>query len=319
MLPAISQRDGIPGPPPRDRHAACGLNGRRIAIHGGCDETGNIIDEGGKIWLYDVEKLSWTTLEPGSHLERIPPPRSDESLLSHDGNLIVVGGKDSNGASLSDVWHFNYFTKTWNQLPHTPAVVTNAAISGDTLYVISSSDALSSEVHHLDIKLYAETPHSWKTLPFPTNPLAPGPRPRLSSGLVPITTGFGRNYLLYFLGDRSPAEKDDLPQWSDLWTFQLPSSNVEVKATTSITEAVKPAKIKDQIREKLGGSSGHSSWAEVELQPPGDLQVSGGKVHPGPRSSFGYDVMADGHSVVLWGGSDAKGEPHGDGWIIKLS
>ncbi|XXG95336.1 hypothetical protein Hte_001597 [Hypoxylon texense] len=319
VLPAIAAENDGPVPAPRSNHSACALTSC-VALYGGCDEAGNVIDEGAKIWLYDVEKLSWATLEPASHLERAPPPRCDGYIFAHDGNLIILGGKGPNGAALTDVWHFNCFTKIWNQLPHTPAIVAGAAVSGDTLYVISSSDALSSEVHHLDIKLYAETPSSWGTIPFPTNPLVPGPRPRASGGLVPITTGYGRNYLLYFFGDRQgAAEKADVPQWSDLWTFQLPSGSLEVKATTGITEAIKPAKIKDQIRAKLGADSGRSSWAEVEVQPPGDLQAHGGKVHPGPRSSFGYDVTADGRSVVLWGGSDAKEEPQGDGWSIRLS
>ncbi|KAI1760024.1 hypothetical protein GGR53DRAFT_511487 [Hypoxylon sp. FL1150] len=319
VLPAISQHKDGGVPAPRSKHSACALNGC-VAIYGGCDEMGDTMNEGANIWLYDVEKISWSILEPGGHQERIPLTRSDGCLLSHGGNLIIVGGKDSNNAPLSDVWHFNCFTRTWNQLPHMPNVATNAAISGDTLYVISSSDTLSSEVHHIDIKLFAEIPPSWETVPFPTNPLVPGPRPRVRCGLVPITTGLGRNYLLYFFGDRQNAtENDDLPQWNDLWTFQLPSSNPDVKATTKITEAFKPAKIKDQIREKLGVGSGHYNWAEVELQPPGDLKVFGGKVHPGPRSSFGYDVTADGRSVVLWGGSDAKGESHCDGWMIRLS
>ncbi|KAI1775963.1 hypothetical protein F4818DRAFT_441239 [Hypoxylon cercidicola] len=319
ILPAIATEKDGPIPAPRSRHSACALNSR-VAVYGGCDEAGNVINEGAKIWLYDVEKLSWASLDPANHLERTPVPRSDGYALAHNGNLIILGGKDSDGEALTDVWHFSCFTKTWNQLPHTPAIIASAAVSGDTLYVISSSDALSSEVHHLDIKLYGETTPSWETVPFPTNPLAPGPRPRSSGGLVPISTGFGRNYLLYFFGDRQgAAEKGDLLQWSDLWTFQLPSSDLEVKATTSITEAIKPAKIKDQIRTKLGAESGRSSWAEVEVQPPGDLQAPEGKVHPGPRSSFGYDVTADRRGVVLWGGSDAKGEPHGDGWIIRMS
>ncbi|KAI1373169.1 hypothetical protein F4677DRAFT_430423 [Hypoxylon crocopeplum] len=319
VLPAIAAEKDGPMPMPRTKHSACAWN-NHVAVYGGCGESGDVLDEGARIWLYDTGKLLWESLESTSHPERTPPPRSDGSLLAHDGNLILLGGKDSNDAALSDVWHFDCFTKNWNQLPHIPAVVTDAAIVGDTIYVISSSGTLSSEVHHLGIKLYAEQPSTWQTVSFPTNPLVPGPRPRSNGGLIPVTTGYGRNYLLYFFGDRQGAtEKGDLLQWSDLWTFQIPSSDIGVKATTSIAEAIKPAKIKDQIRTKLGADTGGSSWAEVEVQPPGDLQAHEGKVHPGPRGSFGYDVTTDGRNVVLWGGSNANGEPEGDGWIIALS
>lgn len=319
VLPAIATGKNRPVPAPRTKHSACAIN-KHVAVYGGSDEAGNTLDEGATIWLYDTEKLSWKTLEPTNHLGRVPPPRSGGCLLAHNGNLVLVGGKGSTGVVLTDVWHFDYFTKTWSQLPHAPAVVTNAAIAGGTLYIISGSDTLGGEVHHLDIKLYAEQPPTWKVTPFPTNPLAPGPRPRSNGGLLPITTGYGRNYLLYFFGDRQgTGEKNDLVQWSDLWTFQLPSSDLEAKATTTVAEAIKPAKIKDQIRTKLGADTGGSNWAEVEVQPPGDLRGHEGKVHPGPRSSFGYDATSDGRCVVLWGGSNATGEPEGDGWIIGLS
>ncbi|KAI0007553.1 hypothetical protein F4779DRAFT_591290 [Xylariaceae sp. FL0662B] len=319
LLPAIpAEKDG-PVPMPRTSHSACAL-GCRIAVCGGSDEAGTVLDESSKLWLYDTEKLSWAILEPNSHLERVPPPRSNASLLAHKSNLVLVGGIGASGSALTDVWHFNCATKTWNQLPHAPAIPTSAAVAGNTLYLVSRTDTLSSEMHHLDIQLYAEKPSTWQTISFPTNPIAPGPRAREDGGLVPITTGFGRNYLLYFFGDRQDAaERGDLKQWSDLWTFQLPSSDLEAKPTTSLTEAIKPAKIKDQIRAKLGADTGVSTWAEVEIQAPGDLQALEGKVHPGPRSSFGYDVTADGRNVILWGGSNAEGEPEGDGWVIELS
>lgn len=232
----------------------------------------------------------------------------------------MYGGVDSNSSALTDVWHFDNRVKVWNQLPHAPAAVTSAAIDGDTLYLVATTESLSSEVHHLDIKLYQQEPPTWNTISVPTNPFTPGPRPRKHGALLPITTGFGRRYLAYFFGERLGNEgTGDLRQWSDIWTFQLPSSDVEVKATTSLTDAIKPAKIKDEIRSKLGAGTGTSDWAEVEVQAPGDLRGHDGKIHPGPRSSFGYDVASGGNSIILWGGKSADGKVKGDGWMIRLS
>ncbi|CAJ2504755.1 Uu.00g121490.m01.CDS01 [Anthostomella pinea] len=320
VLPAIAaEKDTGAVPEARSKHAACAL-GTRVAVYGGCDEAGKVIDEGSKVWLYDTEKLAWESLKADSHPERVPSARAQASLLAHDGNLVLYGGVDSNGSALTDVWHFDCLTKVWNQLPHAPAATTSAAIAQDTLYLVAGTDNLSSEVHHLDIKLFAEQPPTWGSTSFPTNPLAPGPKARDNGGVVPVSTGFGRNYLLYFFGDRQgDAANGDLLQWSDLWTFQLPSSQPEMKASWNMAEAIKPAKIKDQIRTAFGADTGGSSWAEVEVQVPGDLQASEGKAHPGPRGSFGYDVTADGKSVVLWGGINAEGKPAGDGWIIELS
>ncbi|KAI1499218.1 hypothetical protein F5X99DRAFT_420032 [Biscogniauxia marginata] len=303
VFPPIATEEGKEIPAPRTEHAACAL-GSRVAVHGGCDETGRLVDEGSRIWLYDTETSTWDVLEPSGHLERSPPSRSKGRLLAHDGNLILYGGFDSSGSPLTDVWRFDCFTKVWNQLPHAPVATSSAAIAGDTLYIIATSDTnVSNDCHSLEIKLYSE-PLTWRTFSFPTHPLAPGPRSRENGGLVPVTTGYGRNYLLYFFGDRQG---------------NLPSSDLEVKASVNVAEAIKPAKIKDQIRSKLGTDTGLSSWAEVEVQAPGDLQEQEGKAHPGPRSSFGYDVVAEEAKVVIWGGINAKGEPEGDGWIIELA
>ncbi|KAI5917829.1 hypothetical protein F4810DRAFT_632934 [Camillea tinctor] len=317
VLPAIATGESKPVPTPRTNHAACAL-GTRIAIYGGCDEVGKLVDEGSRIWLYDTEKSSWDILEPSSHPERVPPPRSNGKLFSHDGNLILYGGLDYSGSPLTDVWRFDCCANVWNQFPHAPVATKSAALSGDTLYLITASGLLSNDIHSLKVRVSAEPP-TWETISFPINPLTPGPKSRENGGLVPVTTGYGRNYLLYFFGEqRNMASHGGFLQWSDLWTFQLPSSDLEPHASTNVTEAIKPAKIKDQIRSQLGADTGRSTWAEVEVQAPGDRQAQG-KAHPGPRSSFGYDVTADKTKVVVWGGIDAKGVPQGDGWVIELT
>jgi hypothetical protein len=103
-----------------------------------------------------------------------------------------------------------------------------------------------------------------------------------------------------------------------MWSLQLPASNVGIQRRHTISEAVKPATIKDAIRSKLGVSTGTFSWAEVEVKPLGDLLEAEGKIHPGPRSSFGCDVLTKGNGVAIWGGTNVKGECEGDGWIIQL-
>ena len=323
LIPAIPKIDNGAVPSTRTKHAACSFKGS-VAIFGGCSENGKLVDEGSTIWLFDSEAMSWSTLEQDSIGASKPGPRSGAKLFEHENSLILYGGKDNIG-SASDVWRFDTDSHTWTQLPTAPVHTANAAFTNGQLYLISGSDPMSSQLHHLDVSSTDED-SAWQTFTFPTNPIAPGPRPRQGGGLLPISTGFGRNYLTYFLGSISkPAdssatpldETHDVTQWSDMWTLQLPSSNLEAKPKLKVSEAIKPAKIKDAIRAAFGADTGTHSWAEAEVQIP-ELREPEGKLHPGPRGFFGCDVMGDGKSVVLWGGENAKGERVGDGWIVRL-
>ncbi len=332
VIPAIPKAEGGKIPAARTKHAACAFN-ICVAIYGGNDETGQTLDEGATIWLFNTADQAWETL--GDKLEGsalTPKPRHSARLFDHQNNLILYGGTGADGTPLTDVWHFDYVNKTWTQLPDAPVSTRNAALSEGVLHLISSNDTMSSSLHILQLNAKSEEGQGWQTVPYPTNPLTPGPLPRIEAGLVPVSTGYGRQYLLYMLGAQ-PANPEstsesakatdqgkDAPAsfWSDIWTYQLPSSEPEVKLTTQIYEAMKPARIKDSIRGALGVDSGKHSWSEIEVLPPADLIPEAGKVHPGPRSSLGFDVMKNKSTVVVWGGLNPKGEREGDGWIIKL-
>jgi hypothetical protein len=320
LTPAITFATGAQVPQPRTGHSACAL-GERLVIFGGLDESGKVLGEQ-TLWLYDPHKSAWQDVSPATSTAT-PTARSGASLFPHGEGLLLYGGNNENGTSLTDVWTFDFSSRIWTRLPDAPASTTSAAFAEGSLYLIAATDGLSSALHHLDVTVQEDEPPQWDTVQFPTNPLIPGPRPRENGGLLHVTTGFGRSYLLYFLGDRqpdSPTQSGSTPalQWSDIWSLQLPASPLSIQQTTKISEAIKPAKIKDAIRAKLGYDTGTFSWAEVEIKPPGDLAEPEGKVHPGPRSSFGCDVLANKCDVALWGGINAKGEREGDGWIIHL-
>ena len=197
----------------------------------------------------------------------------------------------------------------------------------DRLYLVTGSSEIESEIHYLPLPKFLlsnqdaeeddfEPPSiSWTTLPFPTNPLIPGPRPRKGAGLLPITTGNGRSYLLYFLGEKAsleaPSSEPETPPrtfWSDAFSYQAPSSSHSAAGS------------KDATRATLGFETGEDTWAEIKVvanEEGAGLAEIGGKSHPGPRGWFGSDAL-DGGKVVLWGGIDAKGETEGDGWIVSV-
>ena len=323
LIPALPRNEGGDIPRPRSNHASCAIKGC-VAVYGGRDEKG-VLEEEGSIWLFYPKDSSWERLKANHAPDGAPASRFRAKLFTYENSLIVYGGKEIPHTESSEVWQFDMETETWIRLPEASVSTSNAAFTNGCLYLISGSDNISSKLHYLDLKpLKARKDVDWQTIDFPTNPIAPGPRPREDGGLLPINTGYGRNFLVYFLGGRakpsSHDESEGVTQWSDMWTLQLPSSDLSATPALSISEAIKPAKIKDNIRSILPGTkSGVYSWAEVEVQVPNPDQLNAqGKLHPGPRSCFGCDVMKDGRSVVLWGGQDAKGGRVGDGWIVRL-
>ena len=245
------------------------------------------------------------------------------------GTLVISSGCDSKSEVLNDIWTFNIISQCWSPLPSSPSTSPyppSLALTHNRVYLISSSSDLGSEIHYLPFtkETYSDSrgegeiglttaKNEWTTLSFPTNPLTPGPRPRKGAGLTPVTTGNGREYLLYYFGERGSGESqsssDDRAFWSDVWSYQVPAQNMTA------------AGIKDATRSAMGIDTGEGSWAEVNVIPvvEGDTE---GKSHPGPRGWFssspvGRDI--DGGGVVLWGGVNGKGEVEGDGWIVNVT
>lgn len=329
LVPALSTFDGGKIPAARSKHAACAFRGN-ISVYGGCDERGELIDEKSAVWLFSPERKSWDMLASVNE-HAAPGPRHNAQLFANDTHVLLFGGVDGSGDNASDLWQFDIASRTWAQLPTAPIAASNAALMNGELWLISGSDPLSSQIHHLNISS-SQKEMSWESFTFPTNPLAPGPRARREGALLPISTGYGRNYLVYLLGAcnyepaTSTTEPEDLAhsreitQFSDTWVLQIPSSDLEAKPALSLKEAIKPAKIKDAIRSAIGAETGHLTWSEAVVQVPADkeLEDENGKLHPGPRAFFGADVMETGNSVVFWGGMDAKGERIGDGWVAKF-
>nr|POE77862.1 tip elongation aberrant protein 3 [Quercus suber] len=330
VIPGIAGSEGGAAPAARTKHAACAVNDS-IAILGGADEDGNLIDENPTLWFFDTKTSTWDSHLPANPTEA-PPARSQGKLFAYRDTLILYGGFDAAGTPLQDTWTFALATKFWTSGPAAPVHTSSAALCDGVLYLISSPSPLSSDIHFLPVVPPLETAHEWSTVPFPTNPLTPGPAPRTGAELLPLRTGHGRLYLLYLFGAAPPphdpaAVAAASPYHSDLWTYQLPSATPEAPNPTAIptlstlSAAVQPARIKDAIRGALGFESGSHSWAEVDVRAPSETDLNfadEGKVHPGPRGFAAADVMQDGKGVVLWGGVNAKGEREGDGWMIRL-
>ncbi|KAK1919118.1 hypothetical protein P3342_008842 [Pyrenophora teres f. teres] len=335
MIPALPTSEGEQTPTARSDHAACAFHGN-IAVYGGSDANGKLLEEESSIWLFSPERRSWDLLlsskgDMGTG-DIGPGPRRKAQLFAHGQHVLLFGGIDGSGDNASDLWQFDIAARYWTQLPTAPVATSNATLANGQLWLISGSDPMSSQLHHISVSSASEE-RKWESFTFPINPLAPGPRARHDGALLPVSTGWGRNYLVYLLGARDnsspealaaepedPEHSDDVTQFSDTWVLQIPSSDLEAKPSMSLKKAMNPAKIKDAIRSAVGADTGHLSWAEAVVQIPSvkQLEDEEGKLHPGPRALFGADVMDNGSSVVFWGGVNAKGERVGDGWVAKF-
>ncbi|KXX78250.1 Acyl-CoA-binding domain-containing protein 4 [Madurella mycetomatis] len=318
--PSFPLQDAATGevlvPRPRSDHAACSRGGRFLLVHGGRGTDGGPVDEGNCLWQWDWENLSWAKLRGDSQLGVEMRPRWGHDMFMDEaqGFLVLVGGR---GEGLeTETWMYDFNALAWTTLPRVPARPLAAAYAGGKVYVVSRAlgdggGRLGGAVHFLDMRespTEREKPGAlvWKTVDFPANPLTPGPKPREGGALVPITTGYGRAYLVYMFGSSDDGE-GKREYYSDVWTLQLP------------TKGFNPASAKDKVRKELPIiESDEFRWAEAEIVPTEQVTEEG-KVHPGPRGLFGADSCLNGRGVVLWGGVNAKGEKEGDGWILRLA
>lgn len=304
-------------PSPRQGHAAC-AKGKFVVIHGGSDENGTPIDEDSCLWEWDSETLRWSKIHAAVQIGRDLVPREGHDIfVDEQQDLLILHGGRSTSGQTGETWLYDFNAVAWTRLPSCPVAPSSSAFVDGTLYSISSDSELGGSIHSLSLGSSATDRAKsdalrWEKVDFPSNPLAPGPKPRVGGALVPISTGYGRHYLVYFLG-RSEAEgqgkenQDPAVVYSDFWTFQAP------------THGFNPASVKDAIRDKLPGSveSGSYSWAELEIVPTEQVEPEG-KVHPGPRAFIGATSCLDGKGVVFWGGVNAKGEHEADGWLLRI-
>ncbi|KAK4989866.1 hypothetical protein LTR50_002913 [Elasticomyces elasticus] len=328
-IPALPLSDGGAILSPRAGHTAIVDRNNRIVVFGGHDHKSEIIDN--LVYAFDTEEQKWSLYaQSQSSGSQVPARTGAGAIYDASKNLmIIVGGAETAEHSSSSVFAIDLAgIDGWEALPDLPVATKSpsVAFANETIWVVAGSSPLSSDVHSLSVHGGIEGSKTWRTVSFPTNPLAPGPRPRFAAGLLLVTTGYGRQYLLHFFGSRQHAQRQAADEeadgreegeplyWSDMWTYQLPSAPLK---PTGFADLVKPAAIKDAIRHKLGYDSGGESWAEVEVKAD-EQSAHEGKVHPGPRSYFGSAVMGDGRSIILWGGLNPRGEREGDGWVVRL-
>ncbi|KAF2661240.1 galactose oxidase [Lophiostoma macrostomum CBS 122681] len=256
---------------------------------------------------------------PVDPAKAVPEPADDDSW----GTIFVVGGKDTEkGDLLNEGLAFDIRTRTWSNIPSPPGQPREGAsmeLSGNTVYCFGGKGVetfMSGAIEALNVSPV------WQHAEGGTTPLASGwswdelphvdgdaPKARSGAGLVGVTTGQGRHYLLALGGVGEGEELLD-----DVWAFQLPP------------ERASAAAIKDQARTGLKKDTHEGKWAEVlymfvDTTGEEEKEIPGKpKRGLGARGHFAVakGTEVDGATAVAWGGVGSGGEILGDGWMITV-
>lgn len=261
---------------------------------------------------------------PADPSKVVPEPADSDSW----GTLFVVGGRDvALGERCKDALAFDVRSRTWTDIPTPPGQPRDGAsmaLVGDRLYRFGGKGV---ETSGSSATMVLDASHVWKHAEGGTTPLTSGwnweelphaerannatatPQARSHAGLVGVTTGQGRRYLLVVGGESENSE-----YLNDIWALQLPPENATAAAT------------KDSIRSSIKRDTHESEFAEVvykyldargeeEKEIPGELQRG-----LGARGKFAIakGTEVDGATAVVWGGIDANGQTLDDGWLITV-
>lgn len=347
LLPALL-------PKPRHQHAAC-AQGKYMVIHGGLDCDGKPVEEDGNcLWLWDSETTQWSRLEGPTQLDKTLTPRHNHNLFFDESQnfFVLHGGKTSINSvdqPSTETWLYDFHSFAWTIVPATgspagPAIAT--AYVDSTVYTISTNPETGEDtINYLYLQKSTtdrEKPDSlvWKSIPFSnpsstsaisttptdaTNPIIP-PHRDGGAALIPLSTGYGRNYLVYMFGcsntKLNPTGKTEKEYHSSIYTLQIPSTYNTLASAKDTVRKHLPSFLKSKTSPQ---GSGEWTWAPVDLVPvevPSEKAV-GGKTHPGPRDLFDGNGAASsclgGKGVMFWGGRNAKGEIESDGWVLRLA
>lgn len=260
--------------------------------------------------------------QPADPSKNVPEPPVDDTW----GTIFVIGGYETSTRQLAtDALAFDMKTRTWSNIPSPsgqPREGASLALAGSRLYRFGGKGIetfASGAVEYLDVApvfAHAEggtTPlnsgWTWQEMTHVDSKGFSAPQARSKAGLVELSTGQGRHYLLAVGGEDESTKFLD-----DMWTFQLPPEHASAAAT------------KDAIRSSIKRDTHEAEWAEVlykyvdtkgeeEKEIPGEPKRGLGERG---QSAIAKGTEVDGATCVVWGGIDAEGHVLSDGWMITV-
>ena len=128
-------------PEPRGAHSAVLWQGKMI-IFGGVSDTSGVDEFLNETWAFDLTKSQWSLLRPTSAL---PEGRQWHSAIVAGDQMVIFGGDNSRGDSLSDTWALDLRSQQWKQLSFTGAMpeercLHSAALWGNRMLVLGGRE-----------------------------------------------------------------------------------------------------------------------------------------------------------------------------------
>lgn len=335
-------------PPPRVGHTAVSIGHRMYVFGGRGGKDMRPLEENGRVWCFDTQTNSWSTLDPGSG-SPIPDARSYHASAATDhplpsrtdaeekpaaavttdhGTVFVHGGCPAPGR-VADVWGFDIAARMWRRFPDAPGAPRGGpalACSSRRLFRFGGFDGeaqLGGQIDYLELgkETFVDqtgvaeagvVPHpkagEWQSIKMDSTS-TPFPGARSVAGMHHVSTGQGRNYLVLVLGEKNPSNKGH-DGAGEFWD--------DVWTFQLKPDGMTAASFKDATRELVGMKTKEYAWDEVLI--PEATKSQGRAVMPGARGWFASSAAGDPDksSIVVWGGINDKNERLGDGYILTL-
>ncbi len=300
--------------------------------------------------------------DPAKHLTEPPDPGSYGSLFIYGG--VAVGGEDgvTEEKLLDDTWAFDIRSRRWTRVSEgtsTGRKDASLVLVDDKLYrsggfngssrcdaivdwlsvssIVKKLSSSASDKPGMRKLSLAQMSEDWSTI-TPNVKDSTLPSARDGAGLVQVTAGQGRDYLLLIGGNAERKASPDSDQNVDetlknenkpllsatgeIWSYQIPS------AATSAAVA------KDATRKLIHMNTREAAWAEAQYKYLNAIQE---EIKPleagieegqgiGPRSNFAAarGTEVDGCTAMVWGGVRSESEDgtnvsvYSDGWLITV-
>ena len=171
------------GPPKRYGHSSASIEDR-IYVVGGYGEDGELLNEKGRVWVFNTALNKWSHFDPSEEGEK-PEPRAygaavasvhprpvalktEVDILPQDppdpettileipstdsyGTLVIQGGTGSDGKHINDLWSFDISSRTWAPLPSPPPPAStkpSLAMVSNRLYTFSVGQTSYLDLTH---------------------------------------------------------------------------------------------------------------------------------------------------------------------------